>query len=63
MDSPNVLNVLNEPARNIRFEVLAYRKLTEQELYSAVQTGISLMKRKPKKNSKYTFVTVLGFND
>ncbi len=63
MEAPTVLNVLTEPARNIRFEVLAYRKLTEQQLYAAVRTGVGMMKGKPKRNMKYTFVTIIGFND
>ena len=63
MESPNVLNVLSDPTKNIRYEVMAYRSLTEQELLFAVRTAISMMKKKPKKNSTYRFVSIIGLRD
>ena len=63
MEAPNVLNVLTDPQKNIRYEVMAYRALSEQELLQAVRIAVSMMKKKPKKNTKYTFITVIGHND
>jgi hypothetical protein len=60
MESPNVLSVLVDRKKNIRYEMVAYRVLAGNELVVAVRTAISMMKRKPKKNSTYRFITVFG---
>jgi hypothetical protein len=62
MESPNVLNVLVDEARKIRYEVVAYRTLSQAELVQAVRVGLSMTKRKPKKNSTIRFITMLGMD-
>jgi hypothetical protein len=63
MEAPNVSNVLTDPTKNIRYEVMAYRALSEQELLQAVRVAVSMMKKKPKKNTTYRFVTIIGLRD
>jgi hypothetical protein len=62
MEMPKVLNVLNDSERNIRYEVVAYRQLSERELLQAVRMAVSMMKKKPKKNTTYTFQTIIGID-
>jgi hypothetical protein len=63
MEMPTVSTVLHDTDKNIRYEVLAYRQLGRDELVIAVRNAISMMKKKPKKNSHYQFITIIGFND
>ena len=63
MEAPNVMNVLTDTTKDIRYEVIAYRALTEEELYMAVRVALGQMKRKPKKNSTCQIVTVIGARD
>jgi hypothetical protein len=63
MTIPTVSNLAFDKEKNIEYDVVAFRKLTEAELIQAVRTGISLMKKKPKKNSRYKFITVIGHRD
>lgn len=63
METPNILNVLNDPNKNIRYEVVAYRTLSSDELVSAVRVALSMMKKKPKRNSTYRFFSVIGHGD
>ena len=42
MQMPHVLNVLEDGSRKIRYEVMAYRSLSREELIVAVRTGISM---------------------
>lgn len=63
MEGPNVLSVLTDQTRNVRYEVQAYRALTEQELVFAVRYYLSHCKRKPKKGSVVRIVSIIGAND
>lgn len=63
MTLPKVSNLLVDKATSIEYDVVAFRKLTDVELVRAVRVGVSLMRRKPKKNSRYTFITSIGARD
>ena len=63
MKQPNDSNMLVEERRNIRYEVIAYRSLARPELIRAVRVALSMMKKKPKRNGRYRFVTVIGAKD
>ena len=60
MEAPTIKNILHDESKNIRYVILAYRTLTRNELLSWVRFGVSNMKKKPKRNSTYTFVTIIG---
>lgn len=63
MNMPNVVNVGIDEKMNIRYEVVAYRQLSAQEIKQAVILARSMMKKKPKRNSVCRFVTLIGSND
>jgi len=63
MEMPSVLNVFTDPSKRIRYEVMAYRKLTAQELAFAVQEFESGLKKKPTKNKMYRINSLFGLRD
>ncbi len=63
MDMPTVQNVLTDSEKNIRYEVYAYRALTEEELIFAVRSFLGSTKRKPKQGSCVEIHTVIGLRD
>lgn len=63
MDMPTVDNVVVEQERNITYNVKAFRKLTEEELLITLRAFVGAQKRKLKKNSHYTIMTIIGYND
>jgi len=64
MQFPNVSNLAKDEERNITFNVMAYRKLTESELVMAIRVFRSTKQgRKLKKNTTYTIISVIGCND
>lgn len=60
---PTVCNVLHDSTKNIRYELMAYRTLSEAELVQHVRYYITHAKKKPKKNSRVRIITIIGFND
>ena len=46
MLAPNIKNVILDEDRELRFEILAYRKLTKQEMISSVRSFLAQNKRK-----------------
>lgn len=63
MDMPHVCNVLHDQSKNIRYELMAYRKLSDAELVGYVRYYLAHAKRKPKKNSCVRIVTIIGFDE
>jgi hypothetical protein len=64
MNPPNVSNIARDADRNITFNVLAYRTLSQQELLMAIRYFRSTKQgRKLKANTTYTIVSVIGCND
>lgn len=64
MQMPDVSNVAKDDLRNITFNVLAYRKLSEPELLRAIHYFRSTKQgRKLKKNTTYTIVSTIGARD
>jgi hypothetical protein len=47
--APNIKNVILDEEREIRFEILAYRKLTQQEMISSVRSFLAQNNRKKLK--------------
>ena len=64
MESPRVQNSLVDPDNNVTYHVMAYRRLTEQELRMAVQYYLANRRRKsPDRNKTITIVSSLGLAD
>jgi len=62
MEAPNVLNVVNDQARGVKYHVMAYRRMTRAELLQAVAMYLSRAKKKPKAGTLVTLVTIIGFD-
>lgn len=60
METPNVLNKLTDPKSNVVYEVLAYRKLTKEELMFAVRYYLASRKKRPKKGSVIRIYSTIG---
>jgi hypothetical protein len=63
MDVPEVCNVLHDRSKNIRYELMAYRQLSQAELAQYVRHYLANTKKKPKKNSCVRIVTIIGFDE
>jgi hypothetical protein len=63
MEMPTVVSRAIDESKNIRYEVVAYRELSPRELEEAIWTAVSMMKKKPKKNCTYRFVTIIGHDE
>lgn len=63
MEMPNVVTEAHDEAKNIRYEVVAYRKLSREEVIFAIRHALSGMKKKPKKNSTCRLVTIIGHDE
>lgn len=63
MEMPSVSRVLIDTRSNVRYEVLSYRPLSEDELIGAVRMKRAMMKKKPRPNSVCQIVTMIGLID
>ena len=64
MESPKVKTVLRDSKNGVRYEVMAYRQLTRQELLGAVRYFNSQRKGgKHKRGTIITIMTIIGFDD
>lgn len=63
MELPSIVNTLVDKQRNITYEIVAYRKLTREELILAVRNFHSQKKKlKVKPNKKYKIMSSIGCN-
>lgn len=61
---PNISNVAKDEKQNITFNVIAYRKLTEDELRQSIRYFRSTKEgRRIKKNTTYTIVSIIGYDE
>jgi hypothetical protein len=56
---PNVVSTLKDAQNEIVYQIVAYRRVTGEELVRAVQTGLSQRKERPKRGQTITFVTAI----
>ena len=64
MQMPNVVNTLVDKEKNITYEVVAYRKITREELILAVRHFYAQKKKtKVKPGQKIKIISMLGHND
>jgi hypothetical protein len=59
MRLPEVDNPVFDKAHNIAYHVMAYRKLTPDELRMALGVYQQQRKRRPKKNSRVTIISTI----
>lgn len=66
MQPPNVRNVMLDKERGVRYEILAYRKLTQAEMLEAVASLWRQLRKKrlklPKKGDTFVIQTIIGFD-
>ncbi|MET0625727.1 MAG: hypothetical protein ABW250_22520 [Pyrinomonadaceae bacterium] len=66
MQQPNVRNVILDKKRDVRYEIIAYRKLTQAEMEEAVASLWRQLRRKrlklPKKGDRFIIETIIGFD-
>lgn len=55
-------HVIKDSTGGVTFVVLAYRKLSREEVVQAIQVWRSTRKRRPKSGSVVTITTTHGFN-
>jgi hypothetical protein len=64
MLGPNVRNVMLDKGRGVRYEILAYRKLTQEEMLEAVVSLWRQLRKKrlklPKKGQTIIIETIIG---
>lgn len=64
MEQPKVSNPIRDEERDITYNVVAYRKLSQEETVLAVRHYLAGKKsKKPKKGSTITILTIIGYND
>jgi len=65
IEAPTVKTSIRDPESQITYHVMAYRKLTREELVLAVQHYHDAKKRKPKykPGTVTTIVTIIGANE
>ncbi len=54
---PNIVSILKDAQNGVVYQVVAYRRVTGEELVRAVQDGLSHRKARPKRGQTITFVT------
>lgn len=58
---PSVRNSLIDPNSGVTYHVMAYREITREELIFSVRTYLaSKGRKKPKKGTEVTIVTIIG---
>lgn len=60
MEMPNIPHRMRDAERNVEYVVMAYRKLTRQEVVAAIHAYLAQQRRKPAKNKRVTILTTLG---
>jgi len=64
MESPTIKTTATDRDRNIRYEVLAYRTLTEAEMIMTIRMLWGQKKgKRPKPNSTITVMSIIGAQD
>ena len=63
MEMPTVKNVAVDKVNGITYEVMAYRQITQGEMLAAIRQANGTKKRKPKRGTKFTLITLFGLHD
>ena len=54
---PNIISTLKDAQNEIVYQVVAYRRVTGEELVRAVQKGLVQRKERPRRGQTITLVT------
>lgn len=63
MKGPDVVNVMLDKKRNVRYEILAYRRLTQEEMLDCVASYLRANKGKPPEKGQKIIITTLFGHD
>lgn len=63
MEPPKINSPIRDAARNITYNVLAYRALSTAERTQAVRIYLAQAKKKPKPGSTVTIISIIGYDD
>ena len=64
MEQPRVSNPIRDEEKDVTYNVIAYRKLSREEIILAIRHYHAGKKsKKPKKGSTITIVTIIGHNE
>ena len=63
MQQPHVRNTARDETNDVTYHVMAFRKLTESELVNAVRYYRARNRRKPKRGSSVTIISIIGFDE
>ena len=63
MIQPNVVSTIYDPRRDVTFKFVAYRELSRQELVRNVRVFLMQNRKKLKKGTTITVMTIIGHND
>lgn len=60
MESPRIASRAKDSKSGVEYIVLAYRKLAAPELMQAIRMYLASTKKKPKRGTQVTIVTIIG---
>jgi len=60
MKLPDVVTTLVDQERGVIYEVVAYRRLTKQELITSVRYHLSRLKKKPKRGDVFRILIAIS---
>lgn len=60
MELPSISHIVRDEERDIEFKVLAYRRLTDAEVMTALRAWRRSYRKKLKPRHSYTVVTTIG---
>jgi hypothetical protein len=63
MDMPDIKHTVRDEENQITYHVMAYRQMSQSEVLFAVRYHASTLKRKPKRGTTFTILTVIGACD
>lgn len=64
MQLPNVSNILKDPENDVTYDVIAYRKLSRNEIIQAIRYYHSQKKtKKLKKGTSVKIITIIGYDE
>lgn len=62
MEYPNINNIMIDEKRDIRYNVMAYKKLNATEMIESIRYYHHQKKKKIKKGDTVTIITTIGFD-
>ncbi len=64
MEQPQVSNPIRDKEKGVTYNVIAYRKLSREEVVLAIRHYHAQKKqKKPKKGTTVTILTIIGYNE